>query len=231
MRNDYWNIKYLSPPTNYIFGFGTTINKKSRNTTSIDIGNSIPVRISKYFSHRRCWNFVSLDSKFTALGLEKTNIENSSTINGIIYPVDKNIIDFDNREEGYYRVNIPLSLIEAINWEELPKHKCDIWVYIPKKKYTNIPDKYNPILQSYIDVCIDGCLCYGRDYTIEFLETTYNWNKYWLNDREISRRPWIYQKNYKIIDELLRNYPSHNNTFISRLLEVEYSIHFTPNIV
>ena len=116
MSYDYWNFKYLKKPTNYIFGFGSTINQFSRNSTSIDISNSIPVRISKYFGYRRCWNFHCPTSKFTALGLEKTNSKSSSTINGIIYPVNSNITEFDKREEGYTRINIPINLIQSISW-------------------------------------------------------------------------------------------------------------------
>lgn len=226
MKNDYWNIKYLDYPTDFIFGFGTTINNFSRNSTSTDIGYPIPVRISKYYGYRRCWNFQCPTSKFTALGLEKTNTNNRTTINGIIYPVNNNISNFDVREDGYIRINIPIHMIQAMGWIELPKHQYKVWTYIPKSNNIHYPNKYNPILQTYIDVCLDGCLHYSNDFAIEFLQTTFDWSHFWLNDREIPRRPWIYQTNYKNIDKLLEKYPIKNNKYNKRLLDVEFSIHF-----
>lgn len=226
MKTDYWNIKYLDVPTDFIFGFGTTINNNSRNSTSVDIGYSIPVRISKYYGYRRYWNFHCPTSKFTALGLEKTNKHNRTTINGIIYPVNSNITNFDNREDGYIRKNIPIHMIETLGWINLPKHHYRVWTYIPKEENLHYPNKYNPVLQSYIDVCLEGCLQFGEKFAIEFLQTTFGWSAFWLNDREIPRRPWIYLDNYKIIDQLLEKYPTKNNKYKHRLLDVEFSTHF-----
>ena len=141
--------------------------------------------------------------------------------------------DFDEREEGYTRVKIPKSMLEPTSWYCLPKHRCNIWIYIPNGK-NNRPgknlyssDKNYPILQSYIDVCVNGALLYGVNYAKEFLETTFLWNEFWLNDRELPRRPWVHQKNYKQIDELLKKFPRKNNQFINRKLPPEFSIYFS----
>mgnify|MGYP007000463906 len=48
-----------------------------------------------------------------------------------------------------------------------------------------------------------GCLKYGEDFAIEFLDTTFGWNQYWINDRLLPRRPWIHQPLYMKIDNLL----------------------------
>ena len=66
---------------------------------------------------------------------------------------------------------------------------------------------------------------YGKKFTKEFIET-FLWNKFWLNDRELSRRPWIHEPNYKIIDNILKNHPRENNKYNYRKLESEYSIYY-----
>ena len=84
------------------------------------------------------------------------------------------------------------------------------------------PPSYEyPILQTYIDVCILGCLEYGEKFATEFIQTTFLWTKFWLNERELSRRPWLHQKGYVKIDTLLRDaLPLH---FANRKLQSEYA--------
>lgn len=229
-KKDYWNKYYLKNPINFIFGYGSTINRYSSLQTNNNIGDGIPVRISKKFGFRRTWNFKNINSQFTAVGLEK-NKKKNTTINGVIYPIYSNIHKFDNREEGYYRTLIPFEFIQSLTWVNIPKHDCKIWVYIPKKCNVSYPTNTHPILQSYLDLCLEGCLKYNSEFAHEFLETTFHFSKYWLNDRELARRPWIYQNNYKELDYLLSNYPQKNNCFKHIKLPVEYSIYFLHNII
>ena len=43
-----------------------------------------------------------------------------------------------------------------------------------------------PILQSYIDICILGCLEYGTEAAEKFVESTAGWSDaVWLNDRMV----------------------------------------------
>ena len=43
-----------------------------------------------------------------------------------------------------------------------------------------------PILQSYIDICILGCLEYGEEAAKEFIQSTQGWQQaVWLNDRVV----------------------------------------------
>lgn len=233
----YWGKK-IKPDTDFIFGYGSLINDKSRMQSNIELGNPIPVRISKKFGYRRCWNFQSPTAKLTALGIEKTTPKNGATINGIICSVKKQQVNsLDEREQGYTRIKIPKNMVETVNWISLPKSNINIWIYIPNGKNGKPgidlykANKYYPMLQTYIDVCLNGLLKYGKDFTMEFLETTFEWSKYWLNEREISRRPWIHEKNYKIIDNLLEKYPVKKNHFNSRQLEAEYCVYFSKQIL
>lgn len=66
------------------------------------------------------------------------------------------------------------------------------------------PSLHYPILQTYVDVCITGCLEFGVDFAREFIATTFLWSPFWLNERTLARRPWLHQKQYVQIDKLLR---------------------------
>ena len=78
-----------------------------------------------------------------------------------------------------------------------------------------------PILQSYIDVCLSGCLEHGEAFAREFIETTFLWSPFWLNERELARRPWVHEHQYVQIDRLLAAaVPDH---FRERRLESEYA--------
>ena len=50
-------------------------------------------------------------------------------------------------------------------------------------------DAQFPLLESYIDVVVEGGLDCGEEFARELLETTFDWSDYWLNDRELARRP------------------------------------------
>jgi len=57
----------------------------------------------------------------------------------------------------------------------------------------------------------------------EFLRTTFLWSCFWLNEREVARRPWLHRKSYVKIDQLLREeVPA---LFAHRKLESEYAVY------
>ena len=134
------------------------------------------------------------------------------------------MVAYDKREEGYVRVAIPLVDIEALSWQSLPKD-ARIWVYVPaiegKEPGVGLPGANNkfPLLQSYIDVVIEGGMEYGDDFVNELIKTTKDWEPYWLNDRILARRPWVAEKKYGQIDGFLKQVPSLQN----RLLPEEFS--------
>ena len=66
------------------------------------------------------------------------------------------------------------------------------------------PSAKYPILQSYVDVCLSGCLEHGEEFAREFIETTFLWSPFWLNERELARRPWVHESHYVQIDKLLK---------------------------
>jgi hypothetical protein len=125
-------------------------------------------------------------------------------------------------------------MIQAVGWMALPADG-QIWVYVPEGPSGEagvglpLPDAFYPVLQSYIDICVTGAMEYGEDFAREFLETTFGWGPFWLNDRELPRRPWVHQKAYKKVDALLAKFPAdpRRNSLHLRRLPTEYSMHFS----
>ena len=223
---DFWGHRLPDQPTNFIFAYGSLINTASRNTTSARPIPAIPVRVSADFGYIRVWNDRS-PSGFTALGLRKpTPGESALTINGVLYPVEGNdMAEFDEREHGYVRVEVPHADIQAVSWQALPA-QGRIWVYIPDmaghEPGTDLPqaDAHFPILESYIDVVIEGGMDYGPEFAREIIATTKDWSRYWLNDRDLARRPWVFDKQSAAVDRLLA---ADAPRFVDRLFAEDYA--------
>lgn len=206
---DYWGSRLPDPPVHFIFGYGSLINTASRNATAGTPVQAIPVRVSAAFGYVRSWSDRA-PSGFTALGLRRPLAgEAPMTINGVVYPVVGNDMSaFDEREAGYVRVAVPWALIEPVSWQPLPQ-RGTVWVYVPKAagkepgEALSRPDARYPLLESYIDVVIEGGLEYGPGFAREIVETTRDWSPYWLNDRTLARRPWIFHRQFAQIDALL----------------------------
>jgi hypothetical protein len=136
---------------------------------------------------------------------------------------------FDRREAGYARVDVPLDAIEAVSWQQVPA-TGKIWVYIPIGPNGKIGEDLPvasatyPLLQSYIDVVLDGALEYSWDFARELVETTQDWSPYWLNDRELPRRPWVFDRNYAEEDQLLRETQPAAGHFDERLLPEVFAV-------
>jgi hypothetical protein len=233
---DWWGRKLANQPQNFLFGYGSLINTASRDATAARPVHAIPVRISASFGFVRAWVDRSATG-FTALGLRKPVAgESGMTVNGVLYPVDSADMGlFDQREAGYARVDVPLNAIESVSWQQIPV-AGKVWVYIPIGRNGKIGEDLPvasatyPLLQSYIDVVLDGALEYGSDFARELVETTQDWSPYWLNDRELPRRPWVFDKNYAEEDQLLRETWPAAGYFKERLLPEVFAVRHGQSI-
>jgi hypothetical protein len=231
---DFWGRELPDQPSDFIFGYGSLINTASRNSSLIRPVPTIPVRVSAAFGYVRVWNDRA-PSGFTALGLRKpVSGESPMTINGVLYPVEgSDMASLDAREQGYVRVEISHADMEAVSWQSLPA-KGRIWVYVPdiagKQPGVDLPspDAQYPMLESYVDIVIEGALEYGPEFARELIVTTEGWSPYWLNDRELARRPWVFDKQSAAVDKLLIAYAPH---FADRLLPGEYTVKYLLHTV
>jgi hypothetical protein len=229
---DWQGVMLPDQPSQFIFGYGSLVNSTSRNSTAGKIVPAIPVRVSAAFGYIRAWTNRST-SGFTALGLRKPAAnEKTSTINGVLYPVEGgDMAKYDVREQGYTRVELPRDEIEPVSWQQLPA-TGRIWVYIPVKADgepgvgLSVASAEFPLLQSYIDVVVEGALEYGESFAHELLETTSDWSKFWLNDRELARRPWVYNPASSQVDGLLMGTSEAAAKLKWRLFPESYAIHW-----
>eukprot|EP00581_Thalassiosira_minuscula_P002637 CAMPEP_0183743682 /NCGR_PEP_ID=MMETSP0737-20130205/65340_1 /TAXON_ID=385413 /ORGANISM="Thalassiosira miniscula, Strain CCMP1093" /LENGTH=1249 /DNA_ID=CAMNT_0025979307 /DNA_START=695 /DNA_END=4444 /DNA_ORIENTATION=- len=158
----------------------------------------------------------------------------ASDINGVLFRVAREEMpNFDRREVGYEKISVPLDCLE-FNPElsgstpqatfqfhpgsnNLPSNESNenesnqgkdnknkIWLYVPLPSQTHDADENHPLLQSYVDTVLQGCLEWGGEPMAEsFILTTGGWSRYYLNDTPSGRRPWLFRKQYAAIDQLL----------------------------
>jgi len=232
---DFWGERLAETPGEFLFGYGTLINEPSRTSTSGRRVAAVPARISAAFGYVRGWvarsGTRSGGAGFTALGLRRrAEDEVPSSINGVVFPVmsTDEMAAFDRREGAYDRVELDPAVIEAIGWQGLPR-TGRVWVYVPKgvagarASDLRLPDADFPLLQSYIDVVLQGAIAEGSDFARELVETSFDWSSFWLDDRPIARRPWAMTPQAGAIDRLLSTVEPAASQFRNRLYPELYA--------
>lgn len=76
-----------------------------------------------------------------------------------------------------------------------------VWMYVPETHER--PTSDFPVVQTYLDVVLNGCMQWGGvSAAEEFIRTTGGWSEYFLNDTPLGRRPWLNRLNYQLIDQV-----------------------------
>ena len=133
-----------------------------------------------------------------------------SNCNGVIFQVSQQqLAAFDDYEAGYNREKIDQKSVTMLDGSTSAPDG-DIWYYAnTEKRYASAEF---PIVQSYVDICLNGCLEIEATYPLArqarfaetFLKTCSDWSKYWVNDRVYPRRAFIYVPNASRIDGLIQ---------------------------
>jgi hypothetical protein len=131
--------------------------------------------------------------------------------NGVIFRVTPaEFGSYSQREIGYEPTKIDSSRITMLDGgSALPDG--DIWYFASTRK--RFPSEEHPIVQSYVDVCLNGCLEIEAMYPLakeahfaeHFIKTTSNWGPPWINDRIYPWRPFVYVPRASAIDTLIKN--------------------------
>ena len=188
----------------YIVGYGSLMEETSRLRTAPNAGAALPIRVEGY---RRAWiaraAYVGVGATF--LGVLS---DSKSRINAVLFSMfdESEIVNMDSREQGYCRAKIAANRIFMLNNSVVPEG--EFWIYVNRGTNIARPSKALPIVQSYVDVFLSGCLQIERDHSIdgfarECVRSTHGWSKHWVNDRIYPRRPMAQQPNAKVIDKLL----------------------------
>lgn len=183
---------------NYIFGYGSLMALKTRLSIASKATEVMPAIVKGY---ARGW-FVRQDTKqlsCTYLGTVPAKkiqafIE-SDSVNGILYAVsEQELVATDVFESaGYKRVLIPAAQLTLLEDSASPP-VGNIWMYEANFNSgdtlnASAPSKKYPIIQSYLDTCIEGCLeteaafPHIHGFLDAFINTTLFWNEHIFDDR------------------------------------------------
>ena len=197
--------------TAYVFGYGSLLERASRTRTNSDAIGAWPARVTGY---QRGWFHQFADnvgSSCTYLGAIEAK---GKTTNGVIYRV----ADFEStkaRETGYTAIPLKageITMLDGGGPLEIGKD-AKVYIFISNRdsiSKSKAPTPQFPMVQSYVDLCVNGCLelesLYrtAKGFPAEFIRTTTGWNANWVNDRVYPRRPFIYAPTASAIDKALK---------------------------
>lgn len=153
----------------YLFAYGSLVNDKSRNKTIEFYPVNYYAEISHLLGYIRVFNVRIIKNGIPQimLGIEKST--KPTPINGILFQVTDSILEkIDDREKIYDRMIIEHQFIKT----DIQFNKNDVvYIYNPKK-ISKISEKF-PLMESYIDMCLEGFSKYGEKAVDDFLENTY----------------------------------------------------------
>ncbi|ODM95326.1 NADH-quinone oxidoreductase subunit D [Orchesella cincta] len=213
------NPKGDSQKDQYIVGYGSLIKTFSKNRTYKNTGENMPVLINGY---SRVWNCkgVSASLSTTYLGIVP---KQNGTLNGVVFKIpNSNALEaYDERELFYCREEVDrdkISLLVSSSQTPANLPSGQFWIYVTKPQYTAFPTSEFPIVQSYVDTFLSGCLEMQGKHSLEnfaddCIKTTEGWTNPWINDRIFPRRPFVYEPDAGKIDKLIsKHLPKHFKT-------------------
>lgn len=156
----------------YIFGYGSLINRHSRQLTG-QTGKAVPAVVNGL---QRQWGKV--DGRYKIAPLVAAVGEGHC--NGVLVKVGcDSLTEFDQREKGYRRIELdPMQVV--VSGEATLSDP--IWAYV--RVNPDAPCELQPIMQTYVDTVLAGCLSISEQFAKTFVETTQGWHHPLENDRQ-----------------------------------------------
>ncbi len=223
------SIPSIRPPTGFLFAPNFLVNTVYRSKLAkaggfeLD-GVGLPCRLRREAGFVRGW-FARVNGLQTTVNARPAQAgERAHDINGVLtaFYGDRLLRPASDGEI----VPMDPAFFEPVGWQALPPADLPIWMFVARDHAP--PDADFPILQSGVDLVVQGCLEYGEAFAIEYLENCGYWSRFWLDDREVARRPWVHQPGWQRIDQLLVAHPRdpERNTFAERRLPEAYAERF-----
>jgi hypothetical protein len=188
----------------HVVGYGSLMQEESRKRTAPGAGPASPVVVKGY---RRGWF-----AKGDAIGFDTTYLgalpDTKSQLNAVIYSIEPAELQAtDQRESFYCRRALDPAAVTILASDAAPV-QGQIWIYVNKPEGVATPSERYPIVQSYVDIFVSGCLELEQRHHVagfaqQCLTTTTDWSAHWVSDRIYPRRPFIYQPKARQIDKLL----------------------------
>ena len=186
-------------------GYGSLMEDRSRARTSPRAGAAHPVEVEGYergwFEHGSPIGFST-----TFLGVRP---DPAARMNAVIYAIDaQELAATDARERSYCRSLVPPASLKELDARFALPGDAQAWIYVTDARRIATADARYPIVQSYVDVFLSGCLEQEERYSVKdfaraCIATTKGWSTHWVNDRIYPRRPFVHQPRAGAIDSLL----------------------------
>ncbi len=195
----------------YVLGYGSLIEQHSRTRTNPRAQVAAPVIVENVA--RGWWihgNKIGYSPCF--LGVQP---QAGARCNGVVYPVTGPELEaLDRREARYTRLQISARDVTLLDGGAGLPPDSRLWVYTVPDALRVVPTARFPIVQSYVDICLNGCLeieatypqAQAASFAKMFIEATQDWNRYWVNDRLYPRRPHVFVPRAHQIDTLLHTH-------------------------
>ncbi len=194
----------------FVIGYGSLMERESKLRSAPTAGLNHPVRVEGF---QRAWNTrgSSIGFSTTYLGVERAE---TAEMVAVVYAVGgaADIEGTDERESSYCRHRVPAETLTLLDGWSLPE-KSEVWIYVNQPESAHPPSPRWPIVQSYVDIFLTGCLQLQRrllpeiaaelEFPKSCIRSTRGWSPHWKNDRLMPRRAFIHQPNASDIDRLL----------------------------
>jgi len=187
-----------------VLGYGSLIHPGSRKSTVPSATRSWPIDVKGL---QRCWNSPSGPDEISTTFLGAYEKQDSS-LNGVaFFATDGEVNALIRRESGYLPKHVPLS---RVRWWGAPPPVLPETILVFCFSGNRQPTQSYPILQSYVDLCLSGCLAVDRslhssdcEFSRSFLRGTAGWSTHWVNDRNQPRIFYRHSPKISRIDGLL----------------------------
>ena len=166
--------------SDFVLGYGSLLNRHSRETYSGITGEVLPVRVAGW---RRGWTVRYRDEAATYAGVRAAP---GRHVEAVVAPTSISP-ELRDRERGYDFLEVEPADIHPVKpGDSLPEGR--FWIVVNREQVR--ADDAHPICQSYVDTCLLGCLETGGEARARaFIEQTELWDGHWVDDRDAPLYP------------------------------------------
>ena len=193
--------------THYVIGYGSLMQQASRTSTAPAATIALPIEVSGF---RRGFIAAGQQPGFNTVYLGVVP-DAQSRFNAVLFDVPASqMTALDKREGIYCRVAVPASAVTILG-DQGAAPEGQAWIYVNKADSLGLPSADIPIIQSYVDIFLSGCLELQdanqlTGFADECVTSTTDWSTHWVNDRIFPRMPQDRQPQAKRIDVLLQQH-------------------------
>ena len=178
---------------NYVIGYGSLMLTASKDATWRGTGPNLPVVVTGF---ERSWTARDAGPGFRTTYLGIRRVAGARIAASLFRVLNPSAFDAgDRRESIYCRAAIDPGQVRMLDGTDTPT-RGKIWIYVLKPGSAAPVSARFPIIQTYVDLFLGGCLELKRlvvdrerDFLADCIATTKGWSIHWVNDRPHPRRP------------------------------------------